>query len=83
MTAFKRSQGKYGDWRKLHIAVSALTGEIIACDLTSKSARDASRLPALLKQIDGPLASVRADGSYDKTAVYVPPVPESRPRAAS
>ena len=27
-------------------------------------------MPALLKQIASPLASVRADGSYDKTAVY-------------
>jgi hypothetical protein len=58
------------DWRKLHISVNAVTGQVIACDLTSKSARDASRVPALLKQIDSPLASVRADGSYDKTAVY-------------
>ena len=38
--------------------------------MTSKSARDASRVPALLKQIDSPLASVRADGAYDKEAVY-------------
>ena len=42
----------------------------IACDATSKSARDASRVPALLKQIESPLASVRADGAYDKDAVY-------------
>ena len=58
------------DWRKFHISVNAVTGQVIACDLTTKSARDASRVPALLKQIDSPLASVRADGSYDKTAVY-------------
>jgi hypothetical protein len=58
------------DWRKLHVSVNALTGEAIACDLTSKSARDASRVPALLKQIDCPLASVTADGAYDKEAVY-------------
>ena len=38
--------------------------------MTSKSARDASRVPALLKQIESPLASVRADGAYDKDAVY-------------
>jgi hypothetical protein len=58
------------DWRKLHICVNALIGEIIACDLTSKSARDASRVPKLLKQIDRPLASVRADGACDREAVY-------------
>jgi hypothetical protein len=65
-----RKPPKNREWRKLHISVDALTGDVIACDLTSKSARDASRVPALLKQIDSPLASVRADGSYDKTAVY-------------
>ena len=65
-----RRPPKNRDWRKLHISVNALTGEIIACDLTSKSARDASRVPALLKQIDGPLASVCADGAYDREAVY-------------
>jgi transposase len=51
-------------------AVDVLTGEVVACDVTSKSARDASRVPALLKQIESPLASVRADGAYDKDAVY-------------
>jgi hypothetical protein len=58
------------DWRKLHVGVNALTGVVIACDLTSKGARDASRMPALLKQIDRPLASVSADAAYDKTGVY-------------
>jgi len=58
------------DWRKLHVSVNALTCEVIACDLTSKSARDASRVPALLKQIECPLASVTADGAYDKEGVY-------------
>ena len=65
-----RKPPKNRDWRKLHVAVNALTGEVVACDVTSKSARDASRVPALLKQIESPLASVRADGAYDKEAVY-------------
>jgi hypothetical protein len=43
---------------------------VIACDLTSKSGSDASRVPKLLKQIESPLASVRADGAYDREAVY-------------
>ena len=65
-----RKPPKHRDWRKLHVTVDALTGEVVACDVTSKSARDASRVPALLKQIESPLASVRADGAYDKDAVY-------------
>jgi len=65
-----RKPPKDRNWRKLHLAVNALTGDVIACDLTGKSARDASRVPAWLKQIDRPLASVSADAAYDKTAVY-------------
>jgi len=65
-----RKPPKNRDWRKLHVSVNALTGDVIACDLTSKRARDASRMPALLKQIDRPLASVSADAAYDKTGVY-------------
>jgi hypothetical protein len=65
-----RRPPKNRDWRKLHVGVDALNSQVIACDLTSKSARDASRVPALLKQINSPLASVRADGAYDREAVY-------------
>jgi hypothetical protein len=65
-----RKPPKNRDWRKLHVSVNALTGEVIACDLTSKSAPDASRVPALLRQIESPLASACADGAYDKDAVY-------------
>lgn len=40
------------DWRKLHLGVDEETGEVVACDLTRKSARDASRVPSLVRQID-------------------------------
>ena len=65
-----RKPPKDRDWRKLHIAVNALTGEIIASDLTSKRATDASRVPALIKEIERPLGSVCADGAYDNRGVY-------------
>ena len=57
-------------WRKLHIAVDRKTGNIVASELTASQARDASRVPALLKQIESPLASASADGAYDKESVY-------------
>jgi len=65
-----RNVPKNRDYRKLHIAVDEQTGDVVGCDLTSKSARDASRVPALLKQIDRPLGSVKADAAYDSTNVY-------------
>jgi len=48
----------------------SLSGNVIATDPTSKCARDASRVPALVKQIEMPLGSVCADGAYDREAVY-------------
>ena len=57
-------------WRKLHVAVDARTGEVVASDLGSNRARDACRVPALLEQIESPLASARADGAYDTEGVY-------------
>ena len=57
-------------WRKLHLAVDADTGEIVASDLTARRTRDCTQVPALLEQIADPLASVSADGAYDTRAVY-------------
>jgi hypothetical protein len=44
--------------------------EVVASDLGSNRARDACRVPALLEQIESPLASARADGAYDTEGVY-------------
>ena len=57
-------------WRKLHLAVDADTGEILASDLTTRRTHDATQVPVLLDQINQPLASVSADGAYDSKAVY-------------
>ena len=57
-------------WRKLHLAVDADTGEIMASDLTARRTHDCTQVPALLEQIVEPIASVSADGAYDTRAVY-------------
>ena len=57
-------------WRKLHLAVDADTGEIVASDLTARRTRDCTQVSALLEQIADPLTSVSADGAYDTKAVY-------------
>ena len=57
-------------WRKLHLAVDADTGEIVASDLTARRTHDCTQVPALLEQIDDPIESVSADGAYDTKAVY-------------
>ena len=65
-----RKPPKERDWRKIHLAVDALTGEVLACELTSKRARDASRVPSLLGQVVRPVASFTADSAYDTNGVY-------------
>jgi len=65
-----RKPPKRRAWRKLHLAVDADTGEILASDLTGRRTADCARAPVLIQQIDDPVASVLADGAYDTVAVY-------------
>ena len=57
-------------WRKLHLAVDASTGEIAAHVLTDGHADDAAQAPSLLSRTEGSFATVAADGAYDSDAVY-------------
>jgi hypothetical protein len=57
-------------WRKFHLAVDSQTGEVQAAELTTARVVDAYMVAPLLAQIAAPLASVAADGSYDRRQVY-------------
>jgi hypothetical protein len=57
-------------WRKLHLAIDATTGEIVAGVLTGNDGYDAGQVPVLLEQIQGEIASVMADRAYDGEPVY-------------
>jgi hypothetical protein len=57
-------------WLKLHLGVDAGTGEITAHVLTDGDADDAAQAPGLLRQCEGTLASLTADGAYDRDPVY-------------
>ena len=65
----RRAQ-KSGDYRKLHLCVDEQSGEVVAGELTSKRARDSSRVASLVGQIDSPISSARADTAYDAGGVY-------------
>jgi hypothetical protein len=52
-------------WRKLHLALDADTGEIIAQNMTDQDAGDASQVEPLLDEIDRPIVQFTADGAYD------------------
>ena len=57
-------------WRKLHLAVDAGSGMIIAETLTGKEFGDPSQVAPLLDQVDAQIASVIADGAYDGMPTY-------------
>ena len=65
-----RTPPKAMDYRKLHLAVDEHTSDVVACALTSKRARDASRVASLVGQIERPIASAKADAAYDTGDVY-------------
>jgi hypothetical protein len=57
-------------WRKLHLAVNAANGMIIAQTLTDQDIDDPSQVAPLLDQIDSEIAKVTADGAYDGAPTY-------------
>src|SRR5271167_4522455 len=57
-------------WRKLHLAVDAAGGMIVAQTLTDQDADDPSQVGPLLDQIDEPIGQVTADGAYDGSPTY-------------
>ena len=65
-----RTPPKARDYRKLHLAVDEHTSDVVACALTSKRARDASRVASLVGQIERPIASAKTDAAYDTGDVY-------------
>ena len=57
-------------WRKLHLAVDAASGMIVAQTLTDQDSDDPSQVALLLDRIAGRIARVTADGAYDGAPTY-------------
>jgi len=66
-------------WRKLHLAVDAGTGEILAFELTDSDTADATMAGPLVSQAGGRIRSVTADPAYDGAPVYAA-IRAARPR---
>ena len=60
-----KTKGKRKSWRKLHLGLDLVSGEIVCSDLTTDCIGDPTALPDLLDQIDGPVDLFLADGAYD------------------
>jgi hypothetical protein len=57
-------------WKKLHLAVDADTGMIMASTLTGNDVGDPSQVAPLLDQVEATIASITADGAYDGMSTY-------------
>jgi transposase len=68
--ADKHGQRGRRGWRKLHLAVDAHSGQIVAATLTDQDVDDASQVDPLLDQIPGEIEQVTADGAYDGEPTY-------------
>ena len=66
----KHETTKRRSWRKLHIGLDAVSGEIVASTLTGRDIDDASQVAALLDQVDGSVGVFMGDGAYDSADVY-------------
>jgi len=53
------------DFRKIHLALNAENGEIVAVEVTDKFEHDKEQVAPLLAQIPGEIDQVIADGNYD------------------
>jgi hypothetical protein len=62
--------GRHRTWRKLHVSVDADSHELRAALITPKEVVDPRALPRLLKQVEGPVERVYADGAYDARGCY-------------
>jgi hypothetical protein len=60
-----KTKRKRRSWRKLHLGLDLVSGEIVCADLTTDDVGDPTALPDLLDQIDGPVDLFLADGAYD------------------
>ncbi len=60
-----KAKAKRKSWRKLHLRLDLVSGEIICSDLTTDDIGDPIALPRLLDQISGPVTKFIADGAYD------------------
>ena len=60
-----KAKRKRPSWRKLHLGLDLVSGEIVCSDLTKDDVGDPTVLPDLLDQIDGPVDLFLADGAYD------------------
>ncbi len=66
----KPSGAGHEGWRKLHVAVSPDTGQILAEELTRSDVHDSVPVPAMLDRITGRIGRVYGDAAYAGGPTY-------------
>jgi hypothetical protein len=66
----QHGDSKRRTWLKLHLAVDPRTHEVQAAMVTDPGVTDAETVPALLEQVEDPIAGAAGDGRYDRRVVY-------------
>jgi hypothetical protein len=65
-----RGWTKRRTWRKLHISIDGETQQITSALVTNREVVDPRVLPRLLKEVEGEINRVTADGAYDSRQCY-------------
>ena len=65
-----KTKCKRRSWRKLHLGLDLVSGEIVCSDLTTDDVGDPTALSNLLDQIDDTVDLFLADGAYDGGPTY-------------
>jgi hypothetical protein len=65
-----RGWTKRRTWRKLHISMDAESQQITSALITNRDVVDPRVLPCLLKEVEGQIERVTADGAYDSRECY-------------
>ncbi|TVZ74725.1 DDE family transposase [Rhizobium mongolense USDA 1844] len=75
-----KAKAKRKRWRKLHLGLNLVSGEIVCSDLTVDDVGDPTALPGLLDQIGGPVEKFIADGAYGRfrCSCQLTPCPRQR-----
>ncbi len=60
-----KTSAKRKSWRKLHLGLDLVSGQIVCSGLTTDDIGDPTALPGLLDQVYGPVDLFLADGAYD------------------
>lgn len=61
---------KNDQWKKVHVVLELNSMEIVAVTYTPSQVNDCEEIEALSRQIEGEVASIRADSAYDTEKMY-------------